>query len=97
MENWRGVIGKPILGLLTFGSNTFFNDMGHFYDFGTSRPACHNPFLDISRPCSIEIMYPREWRIAIPASLMQVDKSDCIHFEVVIKLAVGAASPGRLR
>ena len=28
----------------------------------------------ISGPCSIEIMYPCKWRIAIPASLMRVDK-----------------------
>ena len=28
----------------------------------------------ISGPCSIEIMYPCEWRIAIPASLMRVEK-----------------------
>ena len=28
----------------------------------------------VSGPCSIEIIYPREWRIAIPASLMRVDK-----------------------
>ena len=27
----------------------------------------------VSGPCSIEIMYPCEWRIAIPASLMRVD------------------------
>ena len=27
----------------------------------------------ISRPCSIEKVYPREWRIATPASLMQVE------------------------
>ena len=30
-------------------------------------------FQPISRPCSIEKVYPREWRIAIPASLMRVD------------------------
>ena len=29
----------------------------------------------ISGPSSIEMMYPREWRIAIPASLMRVDES----------------------
>ena len=28
----------------------------------------------ISGPCSIEIIYPCEWRIAIPASLMRVDQ-----------------------
>ena len=28
----------------------------------------------ISGPCSIEIIDPREWRIAIPASLMRVEK-----------------------
>ena len=28
----------------------------------------------ISGPCSIEIMYPREWRIAIPASLVWGDE-----------------------
>ena len=27
----------------------------------------------IPRPCSIEILYPREWQIAIPATLMRVD------------------------
>ena len=27
----------------------------------------------ISGPCSIEKVYPREWRIASPASLMQVE------------------------
>ena len=31
------------------------------------------PLQPTSRPCSIEIMYPREWRIAIPASLMRVE------------------------
>ena len=38
------------------------------------RDPVDNPFQPIPRPCSIEIMYPREWRIAIPASLMRVDK-----------------------
>ena len=28
----------------------------------------------ISGPCSIEIMYPLEWRIVIPASFMRVEK-----------------------
>ena len=27
----------------------------------------------ISGPCSIEIMYPQAWRIAIPAPLMRLD------------------------
>ena len=43
-------------------------------------------------PCSIEIMYPREWRIAIPASLMRVDDTEiliqkantCICFAIVL-------------
>ena len=33
-------------------------------------PAPGNP---LSGPCSIKIMYPCEWRIAIPTSLMRVD------------------------
>ena len=33
----------------------------------------------ISGPCGIEIMYPREWRIAIPASLMRVDDIGCLN------------------
>ena len=32
-----------------------------------------HPLKPISGPCSIEIMYPCEWRIAIPASLMRVE------------------------
>ena len=30
-ENWRGVIDKPILELLTFGSNLILNDFGPFF------------------------------------------------------------------
>ena len=29
-KNWQGVIDKPILGLLTFGSNPDFSDFGVF-------------------------------------------------------------------
>ena len=29
----------------------------------------------VSGPCSIGKVYPREWRVAIPASLMRVDKT----------------------
>ena len=32
------------------------------------------PLKCISGPCGMEIMYPREWRIATPASLMRVDQ-----------------------
>ena len=41
-------------------------------------PRRHNahPLKLMSGPCSIEIMYPCEWQIAIPASLMRVDHSD---------------------
>ena len=34
----------------------------------------------VSGPCSIEIMYPREWRIAIPASLMRVENTIVRYF-----------------
>ena len=34
----------------------------------------------VSGPCSIEKVYPREWRIAIPASLMRVEKQFFIDF-----------------
>ena len=33
------------------------------------------PLQPIFRPCSIDIMYPREWPIAIPSSLMRVDEA----------------------
>ena len=36
----------------------------------THRFSTLQPF---SRPCSIELMYPREWRSAIPASLMRCE------------------------
>ena len=35
---------------------------------------CFHSLKSISGPCSIEKVYPREWRIAIPASLKRVDK-----------------------
>ena len=53
-----------------------------------------HPLQLISGPCSIEKVYPREWRIAIPASLLRVD--DCFRFavrEFVNKSAASAASP----
>ena len=57
-------MGKPL-----------FDDLGHlFYDFETWFTGAH-PLQLISGPCSIEIMYPCEWRIAIPASLMQVEET----------------------
>ena len=34
-----------------------------------------HPIQPISGACSIEIMYPGEWRVAIPASLMRVDNA----------------------
>ena len=34
-----------------------------------------HPLQPLSGPCSIEIMYSREWRVAIPASLMWVDNA----------------------
>ena len=71
------MINKLSLGLLTFGSNLDFSDVVSelmiFEDFLTVATAI--PSLQpISRPCSIEIMYPREWRIAIRASLMHGQK-----------------------
>ena len=54
----------------------FYKKKCHFltynFLFGV-RPMDAQPLQPISGPCSIEIMYPREWRIAMPASLMQVE------------------------
>ena len=74
-ENWRGAIDEPILELLTFGQNPFLNVLGTFFLILGPRDPVGNPSQPISRPCSIEIMYPCEWRIAIPASLMRVEKA----------------------
>ena len=42
----------------------------------------------VSGPCSVEIMYPCEWRIAIPASLMRVDQTDYAFAKPVCKCRV---------
>ena len=46
-KHWRGVIDKPILELLTFGSNPDFSDFGfkttHFGDFLTGDTAIPLP------------------------------------------------------
>ena len=73
-EKWRGVIDKPILELLTFGQNPFLNVLDTFFLTLGPRAPVVNPFQPISEPCRVEMMYPREWQIAIPASLMRVDK-----------------------
>ena len=93
LENWQGVIDKPILGLLTFGSNLDFIDFGsnliHFVGGATTA----HPLQPISRPCSIEIMYPREWQIAIPASLFRVENATFSHFfQIVSGLVPGFVS-----
>ena len=43
-------------------------------------PTGVHPIQPISGPCSGETMYPREWRIATPASLMRVEKAICPSF-----------------
>ena len=72
------MIDKPILEVLTFGQNPFLNVLDTF--FLILGPRSHNahPLNLISGPCSIEMMYPREWRISIPASLMRVDEFGCV-------------------
>ena len=45
-----------------------------------SRPPAAHPLQPISGPCSMEILDPREWRIAIPASLMRVEQQRCPFF-----------------
>ena len=54
---------------------TLLDDLGFtFCDFLCVATAL-NPLQPISRPpCRKEIMYPHEWRIAIPASLMRIDQ-----------------------
>ena len=44
-----------------------------FFDFAHV-PTAANPLQPFSKACSIEVAYPREWQIAIPQSLTQVDK-----------------------
>ena len=70
LQKWARVIDKPIWELLTFGQNPFLNILDTF--FLILGPRSHNahPLKLISGPCSIEIIYPCEWRIAIPASSM---------------------------
>ena len=82
----RGVIDKPILEHLTFGQSPFLNVLDTFFLILGPRDPVGNPFQPISRPCSIEIMYPREWRIAIPASLMRVEQA-CSFILVLAALA----------
>ena len=79
-ENWRGVIDTPILELLTFGQNPFLNILATFCMILGPRGPVGNPFQPISRPCSLENMYPCKWRIAIPASLMRVDELQLVVF-----------------
>ena len=60
--------------IFLYQTNVFF--------LGSTSFLCHgapdaNPFQPISGPCSIEIIYPREWQIAIPASLMRVENISC--------------------
>ena len=56
-------------------SSIFFHKKHVSFSSGQLWWTHHFHFLQpLSRSCSIEKVYPREWRIAIPASLMRVDK-----------------------
>ena len=46
-----------------------------FFDVSTHRV---HSLKSVSGPCSIEKVYPREWQIAIPASLMRVDMTHIV-------------------
>ena len=76
-KNWRGVIDKPILGLLTFGSNLDFSD------FGTKRQIFAY-FLDL-----FKIYSGFEGRYWVGMSGSLVEK---LNFQAVIKSAASAAS-----
>ena len=82
------MIDKPILELLTFGQNPFLVIWDPFFLILGPRDPVSNPFQPISRPCSIEKVYAREWRIAIPASLMRVEKAPkrmFLHFFILFQ------------
>ena len=44
-----------------------------FFDLVCVSHVVH-PLKPLSEPCSIEILYPRQWQVTILASLMQVEK-----------------------
>ena len=87
LHYWFQQIQRVFLTLFDVSDTLFYSKKLFFLGstpFLCAVPTRVHPLQSMSGPCSIETMYPCEWRIAIPVSLMWVEYMTLRHTQTLL-------------